>query len=230
MSSLRISPQLETSWKKVLEDEFSKPYFEELVTFLKDEKKNKTIFPPGPEIFNAYNSTPFSEVKVVILGQDPYHGPGQAHGLSFSVKRGIHQPPSLQNIFKELESDLQFPIPQKSNGDLTSWARQGVLLLNAVLTVEQAKPNSHKDRGWENFTDATIKVVSDLKENVVFILWGNYAQKKRSLIDETKHRVIASVHPSPFSARNGFFGSKPFSQTNTYLQETQQKPVDWQIQ
>ena len=230
MSSLRISPQFETSWKKVLEDEFSKPYFEELVTFLKDEKKNKTIFPPGPEIFNAYNSTPFSEVKVVILGQDPYHGPGQAHGLSFSVKRGIHQPPSLQNIFKELESDLQFPIPPKSNGDLTSWARQGVLLLNAVLTVEQAKPNSHKDRGWENFTDATIKIVSEFKENVVFILWGNFAQKKRSLIDETKHRVIASVHPSPFSARNGFFGSKPFSQTNTYLQETQQKPVDWQIQ
>jgi len=230
MSTKSISPQLEYSWMEVLKSEFSQSYWKDLIEFIQHEKKTKIIFPPYAEIFSAYNTTKFDDVKVVILGQDPYHGKGQGHGLSFSVKKGVRQPPSLKNIFKELNDDLQIPIPDKFMGELSAWAKQGVFLLNSVLTVQQALPNSHKSKGWEKFTDATIKAISDHRENVVFILWGNYAKKKQVLIDQTKHRVISSVHPSPFAARNGFFGSKPFSKTNNYLHQTNQKPVDWAIE
>jgi len=230
MSTKSITPELDSSWLEILNSEFKETYFTQLVQFLKEEKKSKTIFPPSSEIFTAYNTTKFEDVKVVVLGQDPYHGIGQAHGLSFSVKKGIRQPPSLQNIYKELESDLGITRPDKFMGELLGWANQGVFLLNAVLTVEQANPNSHKGKGWEQFTDATIKAISEHRENVVFILWGNYAKQKKSLIDEAKHHVITSVHPSPFSARNGFFGSKPFSKTNAFLHQTNQNTVDWAIE
>lgn len=229
MSAKSLSRQLNGRWKEVLQDQFQQPYFLELEKFLEQEFHTQTIFPPEKEIFSAYHTTNFENVKVVILGQDPYHGAGQAHGLSFSVKNGIRQPPSLKNILKELHSDLDIPIPDKFNGELTDWANQGVFLLNAVLTVQESKPNSHKNKGWEQFTDATIKAISDFRENVVFILWGNYAKQKRGLIDENKHHVISSAHPSPFSARKGFFASKPFSRTNTFLHQTNQKTVDWSI-
>lgn len=222
--------QLNNGWLEVLQSEFNQPYFINLLEFLNQEKTAKVIFPIESEIFTAYNTIKLENIKVVILGQDPYHGAGQAHGLSFSVKKGVRQPPSLQNIFKETLTDLNLAIPNKFNGELTSWAHQGVFLLNAVLTVQEANPNSHKGKGWEQFTDATIQAISNKRENVVFILWGNYAKQKRSLIDETKHYVITSVHPSPFSARNGFFGSKPFSKTNAFLHQTNQKPVDWAIE
>jgi uracil-DNA glycosylase len=225
-----MANQLEASWLKVLGEEFDKAYMVKLKQFLQTEKQaGKTIYPKNADIFNAFNQTPFDEVKVVILGQDPYHGPNQAHGLSFSVQKGVDVPPSLKNIYKELATDIPgFIIPK--TGDLTHWAQQGVLLLNATLTVQAANAGSHQKKGWEQFTDAAIKAVSDKKEGVVFILWGAYAQSKAILIDDSKHLVIKSTHPSPLAvSRGGFFGSKPFSKTNAYLEQQGEKPVDWQI-
>ncbi len=219
---------IDPSWKKELAAEFGQPYFSEIKQFILSEKnKGKRVYPPGSQIFNAFNLTPFDKVKVVILGQDPYHGPGQAHGLSFSVPQGIPQPPSLVNIFKELKSDLGIDPPK--HGNLESWAKQGVLLLNAVLTVNDAEAASHKNAGWEKYTDGVIKTVADRKEHVVFILWGRFAQNKETLIDSTKHFIIKSAHPSPLSAYAGFFGSKPFSKTNTYLREHGIEEIDWQL-
>ena len=207
---------LESSWLKILNDEFEKPYMKNLSIFLNSEKKNnKIIYPPGSKIFNALNLTPFTSVKVIILGQDPYHGHNQANGLSFSVEIGNKIPPSLQNIFKELNSDLN--ILPSQHGDLSNWAKQGVLLLNTILTVESSKPSSHSNKGWEIFTDKILYSLSSLKENLVFILWGKKAEEKISLIDESKHKILISPHPSPYSANNGFFGSQPFSKTNFFL-------------
>lgn len=220
-----MNVKIEPSWKEVLKDEFEKSYFQNLAEFVKNEYKSNTVFPPGKQIFSAFNHTPFDEVKVVIIGQDPYHGAGQAHGLSFSVPEGIPQPPSLKNIFKELESDLGI-IPAQ-NGNLERWAKQGVLLLNATLTVRASQAGSHQNRGWEEFTDAAIRKLSEEKEHLVFILWGAYAQKKGSMIDTTKHFIIRSPHPSPFSAYNGFFGSKPFSKANSYLKSVGKKEISW---
>ncbi|MFD1631507.1 uracil-DNA glycosylase [Pseudopedobacter beijingensis] len=224
-----MSVQLESSWLKVVGNEFEKDYMKSLKSFLLIEKQQKKIiYPPSNEIFNAFNLTPFDHVKVVLIGQDPYHGYGQAHGLSFSVKDNIRLPPSLQNIYKELEQDIAgFKIP--STGNLTKWAQQGVLLLNATLTVEASKAASHQKQGWEIFTDAAIKAVSDYKSGVVFILWGRFAQEKARLIDTSKHFIVKSAHPSPFSAYNGFFGSRPFSKTNKYLEQQGLEPIDWQI-
>jgi uracil-DNA glycosylase len=222
--------ELEPSWLQVLGDEFDKDYMIQLKKFLKEEKEaRKIIYPKGSDIFNAFWKTPFKDVKVVILGQDPYHGLNQAHGLSFSVQKGVAVPPSLQNIYKELATDIPgFKIPR--TGDLTEWAEQGVLLLNATLTVRAAEAGSHQKKGWEKFTDTVIKKISDEKKGVVFILWGNYAQSKSVLIDESKHLVIKSTHPSPLAvSRGGFFGSKPFSKTNAYLEKQGEKPIDWQI-
>jgi uracil-DNA glycosylase len=222
--------ELEPSWLKVLGTEFEKDYMLKLKQFLKEEKKSgQMIYPKGGDIFNAFNTTPFDKVKVVILGQDPYHGPNQAHGLSFSVQKGVPTPPSLQNIYKELATDIPgFQIPK--TGDLTEWAKQGVLLLNATLTVRAAMAGSHQKKGWEKFTDTVIKTISDKKSGVVFILWGNYAQSKAELIDGNKHLIIKSTHPSPLAvSRGGFFGSKPFSKTNDYLEEQGEKPIDWSI-
>jgi uracil-DNA glycosylase len=221
--------KMETSWKKVLEHEFEKPYFLQIVTFLKTEKAaGKTIYPPGPLIFNAFNQTPFPKVKVVILGQDPYHGPGQAHGLSFSVPNGVKPPPSLVNIFKEIQSDIGIPMPSQY-GNLTRWAEQGVLLLNASLTVRANEPNSHAKIGWTDFTNEVIQKISDKKEGVVFLLWGKFAQDKQLLIDETKHHVLKAAHPSPFSADKGFFGCKHFSKTNKFLVDKGLDPIDWKL-
>lgn len=223
-----ILNNLKNTWLRELGNEFSKPYLIELDNFLETRKaEGAVIFPKKEDIFRSLELTDFEDVKVVILGQDPYHGPNQAHGLSFSVNEGIKLPPSLKNIYKELNTDLGCDIP--TTGFLEPWAKQGVLMLNAVLTVEQANPNSHANKGWEEFTNTVIKTLSNNKENVVFILWGAYAQKKAELIDEAKHLIIKSAHPSPFSARNGFFGSKPFSITNKYLEEKNKKPIDWQI-
>lgn len=220
--------QIEQSWKEVLQPEFDKPYFEHIVNFLKTEKQaGKTIYPPGPLIFNAFNTTPFEEVKVVILGQDPYHNPGQAHGLSFSVPVGVAPPPSLVNIFKEIESDLGIPRP--NHGNLEKWAKQGVLLLNASLTVEINKPMSHSKIGWHEFTNSVIKTLSDKKEKLVFLLWGGFAKSKRELIDTNKHYVLTAAHPSPLSAHNGFFGCKHFSKTNAWLQQNGASPIDWSL-
>ncbi|MGE5540889.1 MAG: uracil-DNA glycosylase [Bacillota bacterium] len=217
---------IEPSWKKHLAHEFDEPYFKELAAFIKEEYTNSTVYPHPKNIFRAFDLTPFDAVKVVILGQDPYHGPRQAHGLSFSVTEGVRNPPSLQNIFKEIASDIRVT-PHSENGDLSRWAEQGVLLLNATLTVQAGKAGSHQGRGWEQFTDAVIKTLSDEREHLVFILWGNYARGKKSLIDSTKHCVIESTHPSPFSAANGFFGSKPFSKANAYLEAHGKTPIDW---
>jgi uracil-DNA glycosylase len=225
-----MAVDLEASWLEVLGDEFDKDYMLKLKEFLKEEKQGgNTIYPKGNDIFNAFRKTPFDEVKVVILGQDPYHGPNQAHGLSFSVQKGVAVPPSLQNIYKELATDIPgFIIPK--TGNLTEWAEQGVLLLNATLTVRAATAGSHQKKGWEKFTDTVIKTISDKKEGVVFILWGAYAQSKSVLIDDSKHLVIKSTHPSPLAvSHGGFFGSKPFSKTNDYLQKHGEKPIDWQI-
>jgi uracil-DNA glycosylase len=225
-----MAVDLEASWLEVLGDEFDKDYMLKLKEFLKEEKQGgNTIYPKGSDIFNAFRKTPFNEVKVVILGQDPYHGPNQAHGLSFSVQKGVAVPPSLQNIYKELATDIPgFTIPK--TGNLTEWAEQGVLLLNATLTVRAATAGSHQKKGWEKFTDTVIKTISDKKEGVVFILWGAYAQSKSVLIDDSKHLVIKSTHPSPLAvSHGGFFGSKPFSKTNDYLQKHGEKPIDWQI-
>jgi uracil-DNA glycosylase len=220
--------KIDGTWKQVLKDEFDKPYFLEIVNFLRTEKMaGKTIFPPGSLIFNAFNTTTFDNVKVVLLGQDPYHGRGQAHGLSFSVPEGITPPPSLVNIYKELHSDIGMVIPK--HGNLTKWAEQGVLLLNASLTVRANEPMSHAQVGWAEFTHAVIKKVSALKENMVFLLWGKFAQEKQALIDETKHLVLKAAHPSPFSANNGFFGCRHFSKTNEYLVKNGKDPIDWSL-
>ena len=220
-----VNPKIEESWKKVLLEEFQKPYFETLKTFLVEEKKNHTIYPRGENIFAAFEHTPFENVEVVILGQDPYHGVGQAHGLSFSVQDSVPHPPSLQNIFKELRDDLGCAIPQ--SGNLTAWAKQGVFLLNTVLTVRSSEANSHRGQGWENFTDAVIKLLSSQKEHLVFILWGSPAGAKASLIDSKKHLILRAPHPSPLSSYRGFFGSKPFSKSNHYLINNGKKPIEW---
>lgn len=220
--------QIAQSWKEVLQPEFDKPYFEQITQFLKAEKQaGKTIYPPGPFIFNAFNTTPFNEVKVVILGQDPYHNPGQAHGLSFSVPMGVPAPPSLVNMFKELETDLNLPRP--NHGNLEKWAAQGVLLLNASLTVELNKPMSHSKIGWHYFTNSVIKTLSDKRDKLVFILWGGFAKSKMELIDTKKHYVLTAAHPSPLSAYNGFYGCRHFSKTNTWLQENGLSPIDWSL-
>jgi len=221
--------KIDSSWKKYLKSEFDKPYFHQIVTFIKSEMAvGKTIYPKGSLIFNAFNITPFEKVAVVIIGQDPYHGKNQAHGLSFSVPKGMKAPPSLVNIFKELKNDVGLTI-DNNNGDLTSWAKQGVLLLNAALTVRAGEPFSHAKYGWDDFTDAVIKKISDEKEGVVFILWGKFAQQKQSMIDEGKHFILTAPHPSPFSADKGFFGCKHFSKTNQFLIKSGKDPIDWKI-
>jgi uracil-DNA glycosylase len=224
-----MNVQIEQGWKNVLKGEFNKDYFAEIVTWLKTEKiSNSTVYPPGSLIFNAFDQTPFEQLKVVVIGQDPYHGPGQAHGLSFSVPEGVKPPPSLQNMFKELRSDLGIQMPT-DYGNLTQWAKQGVLLLNASLTVRANQPNSHARIGWMEFTDAVIKTISAKKSNVVFLLWGRFAQEKQPLIDETKHYVLKAAHPSPLSADKGFFGCRHFSKTNAILVKHGKDPIDWQL-
>ncbi|MCI0597893.1 uracil-DNA glycosylase [Candidatus Parcubacteria bacterium] len=222
--------RIEPSWKERLKEEFEKPYFEELTQFVKEEYTNEVVYPPPAFIFRAFELCPFEKVKVVILGQDPYHGKGQANGLCFSVSEGVSLPPSLANIFKELESDLMSDLRGRSlhrDGNLERWARQGVLLLNATLTVRARIAGSHQGHGWEEFTDAAIRALSEERQQLVFILWGNYAKAKGAHIDRTKHCVIESAHPSPFSAYNGFFGSKPFSKANAYLIANGKEPIDW---
>lgn len=220
--------KIESSWKEVLKDEFSKPYFQQVVMHIKTEKsQGKVIYPPGPYIFNAFNTTPVDHVKVVILGQDPYHGPGQAHGLCFSVQNGVPPPPSLINIFKELHEDIGVEIP--NHGNLTHWAEQGVFLLNASLTVRAGEPMSHAKIGWATFTDTVIRKISDLKDHVVFMLWGKFAQEKKVLIDETKHFVLKAAHPSPLSAHAGFLGCRHFSKANEWLISKGIDPVDWKL-
>ena len=220
--------KIEDCWKGVLKQEFDKPYFQQIPLHLKTEKsQGKTIYPPGSLIFNAFNTTPVDNIKVVIIGQDPYHGPGQAHGLCFSVQNGVPPPPSLVNIFKELQDDIGMSIP--NHGNLTKWAQQGVFLLNASLTVRAGEPMSHSKIGWATFTDTVIKKISDTKEHVVFMLWGKFAQDKRMLIDETKHLVLRAAHPSPLSAFNGFFGCRHFSKANQYLVSKGIDPVDWSL-
>lgn len=220
-----MNVQIEESWKEALMPEFSKDYFIRLTDFVRKEYHETTVYPPGKLIFNAFNLCPFDKVKVVIIGQDPYHGPGQAHGLCFSVNDGIQPPPSLVNIFKEINNDLGKPIPQ--SGNLTRWAEQGVLLLNATLTVRAHQPGSHQRRGWEEFTDAVIRKLAEEKSNLVFILWGAYAQKKGAFIDRSKHLVLTSVHPSPLSAHSGFFGNHHFSLANDYLVKNGKTAIDW---
>jgi uracil-DNA glycosylase len=218
--------RIEASWRTALQEEFEKPYFAALSAAVRDAYLGKEpVYPPPRSVFSAFSLCPFPAVKVVILGQDPYHGAGQAHGLSFSVPEGVRLPPSLQNIYKELRDDLGVPI--KASGNLEHWAKQGVLLLNATLTVEAGKPGSHQKRGWEEFTDSVIRKLSDEKEHLVFILWGKYAENKGSIIDSTKHLVLTAAHPSPFSAYNGFFGSKPFSASNEYLKMHGKQPIEW---
>lgn len=217
---------IEPEWKKVLAPYLANPDFTSLADFVRQEYLSKTIYPRPENIFKAFWLTPFSQVKVVILGQDPYHGPGQAHGLCFSVPAGIETPPSLKNIFKEIASDLGRPTIV-ADGNLEIWARQGVFLLNTILTVIAKTPASHRERGWEKFTDTVIKTLSDKREHLVFILWGNYARQKKNLIDASKHLIIEAAHPSPLSAYNGFFGSRPFSQANAYLEKWQQEKINW---
>lgn len=217
--------RIEESWKRQLAAEFEKPYFAALTQFVRQEYATTTCYPPGKLIFNAFNLCPYDRVKVVIIGQDPYHGPGQAHGLCFSVNDGVPFPPSLQNIFKEIQTDLGAPVP--ASGNLTRWAQQGVLLLNATLTVRAHQAGSHQRRGWEEFTDAAIKALSEGREHLVFILWGSYAQRKGAFIDVNKHLVLKSAHPSPLSAYQGFFGNKHFSMANAYLEQHGQTPVQW---
>ncbi len=226
MTSIK-KPDIEARWYEVLKEEFESPYLAEIKRFLIEEKKKHIVFPPSQLIFNAFNLTPFDDVKVVILGQDPYHNVGQAHGLAFSVPDGIQKPPSLQNIFKELNQDLNIPIPM--NGNLEKWAKEGVLLLNASLTVRAHEAASHAKIGWQRFTDAAIKALSDKRQNLVFILWGNYAIAKENLIDHNKHLILKTVHPSPLSASRGFFGCHHFSKTNEYLINHNIKPIDWSL-
>jgi uracil-DNA glycosylase len=222
---MSVDVKIAPSWKSKLDSEFQKPYFEQLIQFVKQEYQHNTVYPPGKEIFRAFDYVDFNDLKVVIIGQDPYHGPGQANGLCFSVHEGVGMPPSLKNIFKEIQHDLGKPIPK--NGELERWARQGVLLLNATLTVRASSPGSHQNKGWESFTDAVIRKISDEKSNIVFLLWGAYAQKKGEIIDRNKHLVLMSAHPSPFSADRGFFGCKHFSKTNEYLKSKGIKEIDW---
>lgn len=222
-----MSVKIETSWKEILEEEFEKPYFKQIIHHIKTEKaQGKIIYPPGSLIFNAFEHTPVGNVKVVIIGQDPYHGPKQAMGLSFSVPKGIPQPPSLVNIFKELHDDVGVPIPK--HGDLTSWADQGVMLLNASLTVRAGEPMSHSKIGWHIFTNSVISKISELKKNVAFLLWGKFAQEKKELI-HTKHLILKAAHPSPLSASNGFFGCRHFSKTNAFLMNNGMDPIDWAL-
>ncbi len=224
----RPDVKLEPSWKRVLSEDFQQPYMRDLKTFLQNEiKAGTTIYPKASEYFNAFAHTPFEKVKVVILGQDPYHGPGQAHGLSFSVRPGVRPPPSLKNIFKELKTDLDVTPPD--HGYLVPWADQGVLLLNAVLSVEEGSPGSHQKKGWENLTDKAVRALNEKRENLVFILWGAYAIKKAAFVDRKKHLVLQGVHPSPLSSSRGFFGSRPFSQANKYLKLHGVEPIDWQL-
>jgi len=222
-----IEPKIHETWKTQLFSEFQKDYFHNLKQFLLNEKKTYVIYPHSSLIFNAFDNTPFENLKVVILGQDPYHGRGQAHGLSFSVPDGIAKPPSLINIFKELNDDIGCPIP--ATGNLTKWAKQGVLLLNAILTVRDNQAGSHQKKGWEIFTDSIIRLISDKKENVVFLLWGNYAREKTKLINSSKHYVLEAAHPSPFSVNNGFFGCKHFSKCNLYLEKNNIEKINWEI-
>ena len=217
--------KIDANWKQALASQFTLPYFQELSEFVRGEYANYKIYPPAKLIFSAFDSCPFDEVKVVIIGQDPYHGEGQAHGLCFSVGEDVRKPPSLVNIFKELHADLGKTIPEK--GNLNRWAEQGVLLINATLTVRASTPGSHQGKGWEEFTDAAISALNKEKENLVFILWGAYAQRKGEIIDRSRHLVIESAHPSPFAAHRGFFGSRPFSKTNEYLTSLQKEPIDW---
>lgn len=227
MEQSTVRVQIEPSWANVLEDEFGKPYFHNLVQFLRTEKENKKIiFPKGSQIFNAFNTTPFDKTKIVILGQDPYHGPGQAMGLSFSVPKNCRIPPSLRNIFKELQRSENISMP--GHGDLTAWARQGVFLLNAILTVEKGKPGSHARAGWAEFTDAVIQKLSSDREGIVFMLWGNFARKKRDLIDPDRHLILESVHPSPL-AGNGFQNNNHFKDANNYLIKNGQLPINWEL-
>ena len=220
--------KIEPSWKEVLKDEFNKDYFQEIAAHLKMERAmGRVIYPPGGLIFHAFDATPFNNVKVVLLGQDPYHGPGQAHGLAFSVQHGVKPPPSLVNIFKELHEDVGMPIP--SHGNLEPWTKQGVFLLNTCLTVRATEPLSHSKCGWQEFTDRVIQKISDLKQNVVFLLWGRSAQDKQMLIDETKHYVLKAAHPSPFSADKGFFGCRHFSKTNEFLVKNRIDAIDWRL-
>lgn len=221
----KISPKIHPEWAKVLQNEFNADYFLDLKKFLEVERKHHTIFPPGPQIFNAFDHTPFSKVKAVILGQDPYHGEGQAHGLCFSVNRSAKIPPSLQNIYKELHADIGLPIP--SHGNLTKWSDQGVLLLNATLTVRKGQPGSHQGKGWERLTDSVIKTISEERENIVFLLWGKYAQQKAVLVDHNKHLILLAPHPSPFSAHTGFFGCRHFSKANEFLISKGITPINW---
>ncbi|AQQ54332.1 uracil-DNA glycosylase [Planococcus lenghuensis] len=216
---------LSNDWQEVVGEEFDKPYYEVLRTFLKEEYENKTIYPPKDKIWTAFETTPFHDVKVVILGQDPYHGPNQAHGLSFSVQPGITKPPSVRNMFKELKDDLGCEIPE--DGTLTKWAEQGVMMLNTVLTVQKGKAHSHKGKGWEQFTDEVIRKLSEREKPVIFVLWGKAAQAKKELIDLDKNDVIEAPHPSPFSAKRGFFGSRPYSKVNELLKERGEDPIDF---
>jgi uracil-DNA glycosylase len=218
---------LPLSWHHALASELAQPYFGKLAAFVDAEREQHQVFPPEQDVFNALKTTPLEQVNVLLLGQDPYHNDGQAHGLCFSVRPGIQPPPSLVNIFKELRDDLGYPVP--NNGYLQHWAEQGVLMLNAVLTVRAHEANSHKNKGWERFTDAVIRNVNEKGEQVVFVLWGNYAQKKLTLIDTTRHVVVQSAHPSPLSARNGFWGSRPFSKINAALEAAGKPVIDWQI-
>lgn len=217
--------KLEASWKKALDAEFGQGYFSALTEFVKNEYKTTKVYPPPAQIFRSFDECPFDQVKVVIIGQDPYHGPGQAHGLCFSVNEGVPFPPSLQNIFKEIAADVGSPMPH--NGDLIRWVKQGVLLLNATLTVRAGQAGSHQGKGWEKFTDAAIRALSDQREHVVFLLWGRYAQQKEALIDGTKHLILKTVHPSPLSAYAGWFGSKHFSKANAYLVAQGKEPIQW---
>lgn len=222
-----MTPPIPAGWQAVLSEEVKKPYFTNLQAFLDQEREQYTVYPPKADVFNALELTPFDRVKALILGQDPYHDEGQAHGLAFSVRPGVRPPPSLLNIFKELKADVGFQIPK--DGTLTPWAEQGILLLNAVLTVRAHKAGSHQGKGWENFTDAVIRAVSQKPEPVIFVLWGNFAKRKLPLIDIERNRVISGAHPSPLSANRGFFGSRPFSKINEYLREFGEKEIDWQL-
>lgn len=227
-SHSHINPAIEEGWKAALDSEFRAPYFKALKFFLLEEKSRFRIYPPGPQIFAAFNQTPFDKVKVVLLGQDPYHGPGQAHGLCFSVENGIEKPPSLNNIYKEIENDLGIKPPR--HGNLQKWAQQGVLLLNATLTVREHQAGSHQNKGWESFTDAAIKALSEKKTGLIFLLWGNYAGAKQSLINTSKHHVLKAPHPSPLSASRGFFGCGHFSKTNELLKLQGLEPIDWRLE